>query len=95
MLDSYYKEDYYDLYSTPNEDKYQLISFAYITTNNLNQTSMYESGSVSKANRLRDAVSLVINFHFLKIIMFPNGVWSKNFHREKCSVVSSLSQEHE
>ena len=23
MLDSYYKEDYYDLYSTPNEDKYQ------------------------------------------------------------------------
>ena len=30
MLDSYYKEDYYDLNSTPNEDKYQLISFAYI-----------------------------------------------------------------
>ena len=23
VLDSYYKEDYYDLYSTPNEDKYR------------------------------------------------------------------------
>ena len=30
-LDSYLPEDYYDLNSTPNEAKYQFISFGYIS----------------------------------------------------------------
>ena len=29
-MDSYLPEDYYDLNSTPNEAKYQFISFGYI-----------------------------------------------------------------